>query len=57
MTSTKFFAVTIPAMLVTCFVGWAQAAEVKPAPKAPRCTMIVINGDTVIKCPTIVIKG
>lgn len=27
------------------------------APKAPRCTVVYINGDAVITCPTLIVRG
>lgn len=36
----------------TLFAGWASAA-----PRKPTCSIVVINGDTVISCPKLVVRG
>jgi hypothetical protein len=51
--NTKSSLAVIIAVAGLLLTGWANATETT----RKGCTIVVINGDTVISCPTIVIKS
>lgn len=55
--TARIIAITAAAFALGATVGIAAADAAEPAPKAPKCRIVYLNGDAVISCPTLVVRG
>jgi len=56
--TARIIAITLAAFVAGAVLGITAADAAELAPAAPqRCRIVYINGDAVITCPTLVVRG